>query len=163
MIHIITGDTNSGKSTRFIQLFNASENGIGLFSKKLYADDNSIKGYHLILLPDGIEHPFIVLKEHVSPEDAEMYLFQGRFAFLKSSFFVGEEYLLTRLPRQSVWIDEIGSVELNGFGFDTLLRRLIDTKVDVTFTVKRNLLERVVAKYEIPEFAITQTPTSDHR
>lgn len=162
MIHIITGDTNSGKSARFVQLFNAAGNGVGLFSKKLYADDNSIKGYHLMLLPDGIEHPFIILKADVPPEEAEMYLFQGRFAFLKNSFSIGENYLLTHLPRQSVWIDEIGSVELKGFGFDTLLRKLIDTEMDVTFTVKRSLLERVIAKYGITDFAITETSRTNH-
>ncbi len=147
MINIITGETNSGKSTKFIHLFSNEIDAIGLFSKKLYDNNKNIIGYNLVTLPYNDEYPFIILKEEVAPKEHHLYHYQGRFAFIKSSFTIGEEYIMSHLPTRSVWIDEVGSLELKGLGYDSLIKTLINQHINLTITTKSNLLDRVIDRY----------------
>ncbi len=145
MINIITGETNSGKSTKFMLLFSKETSAIGLFSKKLCNNQNKIIGYNLVLLPNKEEYPFIILKESVHPVHKDNYLYQGRFAFIKSTFEIGEKYILDNLSNHSVWIDEVGSLELKGTGYSNLIKKLIGKNINLTITIKSNLLEKVIA------------------
>ena len=77
---------------------------------------------------------------------------QGRFAFWKDAFKKGEEYILGCPPEKAVWIDEVGGLELKGLGFDFLLRSLLNSKRDVTFTVRSSLLPEVLGRYNIKEY-----------
>ena len=150
MARIITGDIHSGKSTRFLELYIQGNGDVGLYAKKLYASDHTIVGYSLLLLPLMEEIPFICLKESVSGN--EDYYMQGRFAFWKDAFKKGEEYILGCPPEKAVWIDEVGGLELKGLGFDFLLRSLLNSKRDVTFTVRSSLLPEVLGRYNIKEY-----------
>ena len=149
MVRIISGETNSGKSTKFFKLFEEEINAIGLFSKKTYDSQNNIIGYNLITLPNKEEYPFIMLKEMTDPTESELYLYQGRFAFIKSTFIIGEKYIIENLNNHSVWIDEIGSLELKGMGYDKLLKTLISNNANLTITTKSNLAERVIDRYNL--------------
>ncbi len=160
MINVITGETNSGKSSKFIHLFNNESDAIGLLSKKLYDNNKNIIGYNLVMLPNNVECAFIILKEEVNPAEHHLYLFQGRFAFLKSSFTIGEEYIMSHLHNHSVWIDEVGSLELKGLGYDNLIKTLISNNINLTITTKRNLLEKVCERYGIEEHNLTHPSTT---
>ena len=152
MVHIITGDIHSGKSTRFLNLYSQRNREVGLYAKKLYNPDQTIAGYNLVLLPIMDEIPFICLKESV--ESHGDYYMQGRFAFWKGAFKKGEDYILGSPSEKGVWIDEVGGLELKGLGFDFLLHTLIDSHRDVTFTVRTSLLNRVLDRYNITEYIL---------
>ena len=147
MVKIIKGEVNSGKSTKFLRLYKASNSGAGLYSEKWLDDAGSVIGYDLVLLPAGKKLPFIFLHESIPPEDADNYYIQGKFAFLKETFKIAEQYILEYAADTPVWIDEIGGLELNGWGYDGLLKTLLAANRDVTFTVRYNLFEKIVAKY----------------
>lgn len=152
MVRIISGDIDSGKSTRFINLYKEENSGAGLYSKKLYDKKGNIAGYHLVLLPVEKELPFICLKESVSKEDTSNYHIQGRFAFLKETFRIAERYIMDYPTGCPVWIDEIGGLELKGLGHDALMKTLLKSGRDITFTARSKLLERVLRRYGLNSF-----------
>lgn len=154
MIKIITGPANSGKSTKFLRLYEEDGDSIGLYSQKLYDEEKAIVGYNLVLLPDKEEEvPFIRLKESVC-QNTDRYLIQGRFAFPAETFKIGERYILDYPATNPVWIDEIGALELKGLGYDYLIRRLLESNRDITFTIRDIFLEKVLANYRIPEYKL---------
>ena len=156
MIKIITGETDSGKSTRFIGLHELSDNDIGLFSKKLYDENRQIVGYNLLLLPSGSQLPFIIRKEKVLESEKENYLFQGRFALLKKSFNIGEQHILNHLSDRTVWIDEIGGLEIKGLGFANLVKILIRSNCDLVITIRNTLLEKFIDQFGIEEYELLE-------
>ena len=161
-IRIITGGVNSGKSAKFLRLWREAgarlvNQPAGLYSEKIQGADGATIGYNLALLPSWEILPFAFPRETILPETAGDYYFQGKFAFLKKTFQMAERHILRALEHSadgSVWIDEIGSLELKGSGFDALLGVLFKSTREVTFTVRRSLLEKVVARYEIKTYEL---------
>lgn len=156
MVHFILGDCNSGKSTRFLSLFNKEQGGIGLFSKKLYNENNVIIGYNLVLLPENKEIPFIKLKESLSDQSESDSFFQGRFAFSIKSFQIGEDYILNNLNSNMVWIDEIGGLELKGLGYNSLLKTLLIRDIDLVLSVRTSLFDDILKRYNIKDYNLFQ-------
>lgn len=154
MLHFILGESHSGKSTRFLSLFQQEHGNLGLYSEKLY-ENEVIIGYNLVLLPIKKQLPFIKRKESLSTYDIEQYYQQGRFVFLKETFLEGERYILDHLTsNNTVWIDEIGGLELKGLGYDALLSSLINKNVDLVLTVRTSLFSSVLERYQITEYQI---------
>lgn len=154
MVSVITGEINSGKSRRFIQLYKQSDKGIGLFSKKLCHENGQIIGYDLILLPEEKELRFITLKDYISETDPDDYLYQGRFAFLKSTFLAGEQYISEQSATGTVWIDEIGGLEIKGLGYHNLIKKLLKTNRDLVITIRSSLLQAFLMKYSVTEYEV---------
>jgi len=164
-IKIITGGVNSGKSAKFLRLWReAAQAGqtnqpVGLYSEKIQNAAGVVTGYDLVFLSggEGEKHPFIFPRETIPTENAGDYFFQGRFAFLKESFQMAERHTLRALEHAgncSVWLDEVGNLELKGLGFDALLRVLFKSEREVTFTVRSSLLKKIAAKYGITAYEL---------
>ncbi|MFV0482550.1 MAG: nucleoside-triphosphatase [Bacteroidales bacterium] len=151
---IITGDINSGKSTRFLKYFSDFENRVGLYSKKLYDEGGVIVGYDLVLLPLGKTLPFIMLREQVDEKNLDNYYMQGCFAFSKEAFAAAEEYVRSFPDDTALWIDEIGGLELKGLGYDSLLKVALESGRDIVIVVRQDLLGQVRDKYGIKEHEI---------
>lgn len=155
MIRIIAGEKDSGKSTTFMKLYQEEgDNAPGLYSKKLYEGD-TICGYNLVLLPTLEEYPFISINEGLET-DTDKYDVQGRFIFLKETFKIGKKHILNFPGNPRVWIDEIGSLELKGKGFDALLQTLFTTHREITLTIRSYLVDKIVKKYDIAQFEIQE-------
>lgn len=125
-----------------------------MFSKKLYDKYNTIIGYNLVLLPELKEIPFIELKESLSDQSESDSFFRGRFAFSINSFKIGEDYILDNLNDNTVWIDEIGGLELKGLGYDSLLKILLSKDIDLVLSVRTSLVSEIIVKYNIDDYKI---------
>lgn len=147
MIRVITGEKDSGKSTTFMRLYR-EEGGYapGLYSKKLYEGD-TICGYNLVLLPTLEEYEFISINNNNLEADTDKYYVQGRFVFLKEAFEIGKRHILNSPENSQVWIDEIGSLELNGKGHDSLLQAICRTHKEVIFTTRSYWVDEILKKY----------------
>jgi nucleoside-triphosphatase THEP1 len=175
MTRIITGGVGGGKSTRFLRLFReeaAARAGTragagggqltGLYSEKTVDARGAVTGYNLVLLPAWERLPFVLPRGALLPENAGNpgnYYFQGRFAFLVKTFEKASRHVLggsAEAKHGPVWIDEIGNLELKGLGFDPLLRTLVNSGREITLTVRRSLLEKVVARYGIGDYAVIE-------
>lgn len=156
MVRIISGENNSGKSTTFLRMYRKKNNEAGLYSGKLYSNDGVIIGYNLVFLPIWEEIPFISLKGLIPQKVTNDYHFQGRFAFLKETFKIAERYILNYSTNEPVWIDEVGRLELKGVGYNTLLSTLLKSGRDITFTVRSDLLEKVIEKYKIKKYSLIE-------
>lgn len=153
MIRIITGEKNSGKSRLFRDLY--LREGAGepaLYSQKLTVE-GVVCGYDLLLLPSLKRLRFVSLRSSVSPDPAT-YETQGRFAFLKKAFRIGEEHILSFPDHLPVWIDEIGLLEINDGGYASLLKRLLAAERDVTITLRSQLLDSLLQKYGITSYRL---------
>ena len=154
MVRIITGPRNSGKSTRFLQLYNeAGGADVGLFSRKRLDANNCVKGYDLILLPAESTIPLarVACESVFFPKEDQ--LLQGQFVFSLSAFKLGHTYVLNQCP-SSVWIDEVGKLELQGLGYDSLLRQLLKRNIDLTLIIRDTYLPDILTMYSIKEKTI---------
>ncbi|MFV0505368.1 MAG: nucleoside-triphosphatase [Bacteroidales bacterium] len=150
---IITGEVDSGKSTRFLCSYNEALNQtIALCSCKLYDSKGAIVGYDLVLLPHKVRLPFIILKECV--DIADNYYSQGRFAFSKEAFIAADRYVQSFPNSTPLWIDEVGKLELKGLGYDSLLRNAQKDLREIVIVVRTNLLCEVIDNYSIKDYEL---------
>lgn len=170
MVRIITGPRNSGKSTRFLQLYNeAGGADIGLFSRKRLDANNCVKGYDLILLPAESTIPLARVAGESVCFPKEDQLVQGQFVFSLSAFKLGHTYILNQCSSQyqtqgsslfrnqslsSVWIDEVGKLELQGLGYASLLQHLLKRNIDLTLVIRDTYLPDILTMYSIKEKTI---------
>lgn len=154
MVTIITGERNSGKTAFFEYWYNEVRRGGGFYTKKNY-ENNSFRGYDLVLLPTRETVPFVTVWQ---PQHAYAGgpILTDKLVVDMSVFPWVEEKLEPVLasPDEPVWIDEIGMRELSGNGFDPLVRKLLAVCSDVRLVVKKSLLQKVVGRYGIGRFSL---------
>ena len=155
MITIVTGAENSGKSSFLESWFDQGKQGLGALSVKRYKK-GIFYGYNLMQLPEKEIIPLNCLvnaNDQIGPET----LINGPFIYYQTSFLWVEERLMPRIcpgMKEPLWLDEIGKLELQEKGFNTLLRKAIDTHCELRFAVPETLLNDVIDKYKIQEAKI---------
>ena len=132
-VTLITGERNSGKSERFLEAYRKVSTGIAICSEKMY-DEDQVTGYRMRLLPDGISCPFIESEEEM--KDFDRYEYQGHFRFRKEAFDRAIQFVMDHKEADTVWIDEVGKLELSGKGFAPLIRLLVKQDRDMVLVVR---------------------------
>ena len=154
MVNIITGARDSGKSTRFFQLWKETgETDKGVFSQKRKNAEGNVDGYDLVLLPSLQTHPLAYLYNSTTPYPAEFNLLHGRFIFSQQAFENATEYILSH-PFTSVWIDEVGKLEFRELGYTRLLRVLLKKNTDITLTIRNSYIPTFLTIYQVTDFQI---------
>ncbi|MDD6211014.1 MAG: nucleoside-triphosphatase [Bacteroidales bacterium] len=152
MITIVTGPENSGKSSFLENWFDQSEQGVGAISVKRYKR-GVFSGYNLMQLPDKELIPLNCLvkeNDQIGPES----LICGHFIFYPASFVWLEDRLQPYVRETSdcpVWLDEIGKLELQRKGFDSVLRKALRSNCELRFAVRENLLDDILDEYGIQD------------
>jgi nucleoside-triphosphatase THEP1 len=141
-VDIITGERDSGKSTRFLELLDGCPaDDIAICSQKIMERGTTI-GYNLTIKPEDREYEFIKLSASSSCDDADVY-HQGHYVFLKDTFNIVEKHI-TNHPRPSrIWIDEIGKLELQGKGFFNVLSYIASQDINMVIVVRTRYKEDV--------------------
>jgi len=149
-IYVITGNVQSGKTTYLSELVKAfQERGIHVagFLCRGQLMEGKRSGYTLVNILDGSEILFATRNKHKGWQN------YGRFFFNPEAFAEGEQILLKAMAIKSkiVIIDEVGPLELEDKGWATMLGQLQKEKELIQiWTVRENLLERVLEKWNIP-------------
>lgn len=152
MVHIITGSCNSGKSTHFLRLWQeAGGTDKGLWSKKQKDTEGNIIGYDVVLLPSMYICP-LARTHSTGSLSSEFNLSQGRFLFSSQAFGEAMEYVLSSPLASSVWIDEVGKLELRELGYAPLLRTLLAHETDITLTIRDSYVAAFLEIYKVRDY-----------
>lgn len=154
MIHIITGNINSFKTTRLKALYKTNQLGDGFVSIK-QMKDNHVLYYQLERLKDQSLEMFIIntLYHRCPFRDFDQL---GPYAFDKSVFKEVEQITADLIDHQvsPLYIDEIGLLELKHRGFYKTLSMMVDSGLDVYFTCRKSHLDDVLETFAITDYKI---------
>ncbi len=154
MVTLITGKINGGKTSRILELYLDSENGDGFASPKVF-NGGELAGYDLQRLSTGETVPFI-RREGLTPAGwTEAFTF-GDFSFSEAGLQFASGIIKSAIEdgNSSLFIDEIGPVELQGKGFAPLLEKALGSGRDVYICVRESCVEDVAERFHIGEFAL---------
>ena len=142
-IFLLTGPKNSGKSTRLMNWILHETNVTGIVcprskgKRELYSVHT--KNY----------------KEFEVDNDSNPVVKIGNYKFLKESFEWAEKELLKAREFKPQWlvIDEIGPLELQGQGFDKVIKQLLNlselSETNFVLVVRENLIDDVISNYNL--------------
>ncbi|MFH1879816.1 MAG: nucleoside-triphosphatase [Bacillota bacterium] len=156
MLHIITGEVNAGKTTRMKELYRQQQNTAdGLISEKVFEGGHFL-GYRLVHLQGCESMELALLKYEYHGQFSEACKF-GPFVFSEAAFRFGVD-LLRRLCADasidSVYLDEVGPLELKGQGFAAILPQLLHSGKNLVITVRKACLEDFLDKYKIEDYRL---------
>lgn len=146
-INIITGPVQSGKTTRLIAWVKYHQNSAGILAP-------IINNHRHIFSIHANESRCL---ETSANEDITSEIVKvGKYLFSKSVFEWAHEQLdlATKLRKQWLIIDEIGPLELKGYGLEPMVSQIIQQYVRskrnrLILVVRENLLQDVVQHYNL--------------
>jgi nucleoside-triphosphatase THEP1 len=177
MTYIISGKRNSGKTSAMEEKFNSltagaaaggvagaaadtAVNAAGFICKKIPGDSDNPEGYNLVDLSTKKEFPFIISIPSLIPGkkgnfNAGDFVF-GRYLFLHSAIDIATDIFQKALETDVdiFFIDEIGSLELEGRGFADILTKATDSFKDIYIAVRSEFTEDVVNSFYLRECKI---------
>ena len=130
---IITGDKGSGKSTRLLEISKTIPNSAGFISIR------TENGYSLLDLSTGKFSP-LMTDEPLFPDLFRRWYFDQRLFDTANS-------KLESISSGTVFIDEIGRLELDGGGFAPALRALRSHDIDLIIAVRDAFLQDVIERF----------------
>lgn len=150
---LICADKNSGKTTFAKRII--SENKNSFFGFLSYSSSNKNSYYlHDIETEDNI----LLMSDKVN----DNYERIGRFYIEPFAFDKAYELILKKInnskTKKCVVIDEVGKLELNGFGFDKLIKHLIDIDMDLLICVRTSFVSDVLSRYGFSNYTIVKVP-----
>jgi nucleoside-triphosphatase THEP1 len=148
MVYIITGDKNRGKTERIRMLYQ-ERGGDGFISSKRFSEGVP-SGYDIVRLSTGEAMSFAVKGDSI-PAGWDEIDTAGSYSFSGKAFRFAESIIDEILVRgiEPVYLDEIGTLELDGRGFSPLLRRVLETERDIFMAVRMNCVQNVIAAFAI--------------
>lgn len=146
-IILVTGERNAGKTAYLKSLLKS-----GLCAKGFLtvADDAGKKVLRLLDVETG-ERRMLMAES----EDGPVRI--GRYAYDPCVF----EWARTRLSRVgsgTVFLDEVGRLELSGGGFDKILVSLLQKEIVLYLSVRTEFLDAVAARYGIGGCRLVRVP-----
>ncbi len=155
-ITLISGDYDSGKTTRLIRIFNSQKTGEadGFACIKMRNSKNEIIGYTLRQLSTMKDSIFIFDRKFYDDSFKEYFEFD-RYIFSTETLRYAERIMEKAIKNpkiHSVFIDEIGAVEVSGMGFCEILFKLINSDKNVYLCVNERHVEEVTGKFGIHDY-----------
>ena len=158
-LKVITGDFNSGKTERLMEIYRNQEKGTadGFACIKDFSNETGeFSGYSLKWLSSGITFPLAVLKEKIK-EPIGGYFEFDRFLFSESAFFKASlmiKSLLLNPDIRTVFIDEIGMLELMGKGYSHIFSEALSSDKNVYAVINKKNIEKVIKAYNVKNYLI---------
>lgn len=160
-VNIITGEMDAGKTTELIRRYHELPAGTvdGFASIKVFSEQGEFEGYDLKRLATGKTVPFIRLrKEDELRAQQDCFIFD-RFTFLRGPLAAAEQVIRDSLSDPSIrtmLLDEIGLVELQGNGFCSALKVLLESEKELYLCVNRRNLDPVTKKFGIGAYRLIE-------
>ncbi len=166
---ILTGNINSGKTTRMLEWYQRLEpgSGDGIISRKAFKGGSFI-GYEAVRLSDDCAKILALqintgldrISKAGSTDNSRTTAADGHFGpfrFSQEAFRFAETHLNAIAAKPSIrhiFLDEIGPMEMQGRGFSTSLSKLLRLDRHLILCVRAGCLDAVVKRFQIsnPEF-----------
>lgn len=154
MVKIVTGKINSHKTERMRALFESNHKGDGFISLKMMLK-NKVHSYQALRLSTGDKFPLVVRDEFVY-EDFPISCQIGPYLFNKRTIdmIIMELSLLIKKRIAPLYLDEVGLLEIEGKCFDPIVRKMVDSNLDCVFSVRQDLVDKFIQKYNIRDYDI---------
>jgi nucleoside-triphosphatase THEP1 len=146
-IYIVSAPKHSGKTTKLTR-WSANRNDVfGILTpmengNRIFMDAHTKEPFHMEATADETD-----------------ILEVGKYRFSKASFDKASGILLAALKQVKGYIivDEIGPLELRGFGFSATVKAMLEdkkNKMQIVLVVREELLEKVVDYFNLKRFDI---------
>ena len=162
MVNIITGEIDSGKTTKILQIYNATRCGDGFITKKIYINGTNA-GQEIVRLSTGEGLVFSLKKCFIQEDWNERHSYYD-YSFSEKGLKFAEEIIESSIVKgiQPIYIDEIGPLEIcyeQGL-YNTFVNVLSGEK-EIFVSVRYDCLEMFIKKFEIKEnfILIIKRPT----
>ena len=154
MVNIITGEINTGKTTKLLSLYSEKKLGDGFVTLKIYSNSRYI-GQKLMRLSTGEETCFSFKDEYL-PVGWDEECRYDIYSFSKKGITFAENIIEDVIRRRlnPVFIDEIGPLELQCKGFYNVFYRSLSECKDIYFTVRTSSLDDVIIAFGIKDYDI---------
>ena len=153
MVVIVTGNINSGKTTR-MKALHQELGGDGFVMEKTM-DKETVKSYHtrrlttdearLLVLREGYEDPSFKEATRIGPYRFDTETLHWVEASMRE---------LMMIDRSPLFLDEVGVLELRGEGFDRILGALADYQAPVYISVREDLIRDIVKRYRFKQVTV---------
>lgn len=149
MVHFITGEVNSGKTTRLVSLYQAGGCGDGFFCGKIMVQ-GMYAGQRIIRLSTGESRLFSLREAFLPPKWSEECAFGG-YSFSADGLSFARCILEDVRSRKvtPVFVDEVGPLELAGQGLHAAFAAILAAGAEVYVVVRKRMLEDVRAAYHL--------------
>lgn len=164
MVHIFSGPRDQGKTTSMISYYNSlKKNGDGVASVKVFQNGNCI-GYDFIHLSTSDSVPGLRLKTSLPSRWNELYKV-GQYSFSKSGFDFAEKVINETFVKSdfSVWIDEVGKLELGGKGFFLLIKKAMQANRILYLCCRDSFISKIIEMFLIRDYKILEPQNGNKR
>ncbi len=149
-VKLITGKINSGKST-FAEAYMIGKQLSGESTAGFLSDAEYVEGkkdrYFLRNIRTNTRT--LAVSAEKESDDLKTYGF-SRFYFSETAYKNACDVLTAAVSSSIILIDEIGPLELNGYGFTPALKFLLKTFTgELLLVVRKDALEKVLSYYAI--------------
>lgn len=155
--YIITGEINSGKTTKLISIYKKLGYGDGFALTKIYMDNNYI-GQNIVRLSSGKGRCFSFKRNHI-PLLWDKFINYENYSFSKQGLLFANEIIneILMFGIEPIFIDEIGPLEILGSGFYSIFSKILKANKELYFTTRKDCLEEVISFFKISDYTIIQT------
>lgn len=154
MVIIVTGDINSGKTTKLNSIYNKHKKGEGFVLKKVFSHGEYI-GQEIIRLSTGEKMRFSYIDGYLPDDWDEKYCYD-KYSFSKKGFEFVQKIILEAISRkiEPIFIDEVGPLELSELGFYSILMLVLKMNKKIYISVRQSCLKDVIEKFGIRRYRI---------
>jgi nucleoside-triphosphatase THEP1 len=152
MIHIVTGSVNSGKTSKLAAMYQFENKGDGFVAVK-EMESGVVTAYNAMRLRTMEERLFLA-REGFVPEGFDSCCRIGPYRMSKQGLEWVEREVRGLIDQKvsPIYLDEIGDLELEGKGFDSIFRLCLDSGLELYVAVRKDFVEPVLKKYGIQEY-----------
>lgn len=153
-MYLITGDINTGKSTKTYAYSKNFPMANGFISIKTMSGIDVYK-YDLLELKTK-ESVVLAYKDPYFQSQFKSTQSLGEYHFSDDAFQWAEkrvdEWLTSHV--YPIFIDEVGKLELEGYGFHQIIIKIINYKHDCYFTIREAFIPEFIIKYQIKTYSV---------
>lgn len=155
-VFFISGVFDSGKTTRLIKIFNDLPMGEadGFACVKIYNDQQDTVGYALRRLSTNEDLMFIYDKRFYDNSFDATFEYE-RFVFSENALRYVSDVIDMALKDPIIkilFLDEIGTLELNDLGFNEILRKMMKSDKNLYLCINDRHIGAISSKYDIKGF-----------
>lgn len=152
MVNMVIGKKNIGKTTRLKELFNEQADAWGFSSEKVH-DCGRVTAYELIDLRTGEKCINARLASLPVPEDFGAVMHHGPFLFADKSFDWARKILDKAIEAgaKAFFIDELGKLELQGKGHAELIRKAMESDMELFIAIRETNVSEATATFGFSE------------
>lgn len=151
---IFVGKVNDGKTTALKNHYEKNLEGDGFISIKKMINDR-VHSYISTRLSTKEEKVILVHEQFFSKD----FLVAGKIGPFIINLLTLESIEKSIIKMISshvypIYLDEIGVLEIKGYGYDYIFRKMIQSKLPYIISVREDLIDEVISKYQLKDVEV---------